>query len=499
MPAGFVALDSAETGVALVYPANWTLEESAGFGVVVTSRPGMLDESTMTNGAAVFIFADPTLGLLPPDQAIESVAGGILEGDDFTDLTVEQEMELLTINGQDAARIVYSGVTGDDEAVVITFMVIQGDGNAAVAFAVTSSDQADENEPLLATTLNSIVLSEPVVAGSPTPPAGGDTPPPTQGVIAMEPGNVYRGGVADNGSATFTFEAQANQDFAFVVLPGPDFDHTLTLYDADDNELEYVDDGFSGEAEYFLIQPEADALYRLDVAGWSGAPGGFWAAVAVADEDAPGTLLIDDDTIPANDGVDYTLTVAEGEAFIVVFTPLDDDLDGTLTFTDAAGNEVNRVDDGFSGEPEATLLVAEPGEYTLTVAAFGGDSGAYRLAIASGVIINAGAGGAGALPNSSDQPFDTVFPLPEDAGNFIGSGGDTLLIYNTGLTLEEIATFYRDTLLPLGYVERGLVTIVNDTVVNLVLDGDESGRALVIQAVPLDATTRVVTVRFEDV
>jgi hypothetical protein len=113
-----------------------------------------------------------------------------------------------------------------------------------------------------------------------------------------------------------------------------------------------------------------------------------------------------------------------------------------------------------------------------------------------------GTGSLGEL-DADGQVTENTFPLPEDATNvqavFSGAGGS--INYETSLSPEEVADFYRETLTPDGAVEREILTQITDGILNLVFDNwaYSDGRAVVIQTVPLGPDTLNVNVRFEDI
>ncbi|MDX9991325.1 MAG: hypothetical protein RBS68_04680 [Anaerolineales bacterium] len=96
-----------------------------------------------------------------------------------------------------------------------------------------------------------------------------------------------------------------------------------------------------------------------------------------------------------------------------------------------------------------------------------------------------------------DLGFETEFPLPEDANTAFNFGDG--ISFQTGLSLEETLVFYRDAFGAQGYVEREILTSVTESVLSLVFDGHESGKAIVLQAVDLGGGTVNVTLRFEDI
>jgi len=116
------------------------------------------------------------------------------------------------------------------------------------------------------------------------------------------------------------------------------------------------------------------------------------------------------------------------------------------------------------------------------------------------------------VPSSSDQPDaaptqeqpqpvdsvgDSEFPMTSDAYQVINVGDGTLLYY-TKMSLEDIMKFYQDTYTAKGYTENKLLTVVQDSVLSIVFEGDPSGKAVVIQRVDLGDGSRTVTIRLED-
>ncbi len=93
--------------------------------------------------------------------------------------------------------------------------------------------------------------------------------------------------------------------------------------------------------------------------------------------------------------------------------------------------------------------------------------------------------------------FDSVFPIPDDATNFIGEGGEADVNFQTEMTLEDLLTFYRDELTAQELTERDLLTVVDETIFSIVFDGHENGKAIVIQAVDL-GEMRNINIRFEE-
>ena len=103
-----------------------------------------------------------------------------------------------------------------------------------------------------------------------------------------------------------------------------------------------------------------------------------------------------------------------------------------------------------------------------------------------------------ASPEPGSGEYDTVFPLPEDAREFIGEGGEEPAIFQTDLSLEEVVAFYRQALAPQGLTEREILTVIEDEGFSIVFDGWPDGRSVVIQGVDFGETTNV-SIRLEDV
>ena len=113
-----------------------------------------------------------------------------------------------------------------------------------------------------------------------------------------------------------------------------------------------------------------------------------------------------------------------------------------------------------------------------------------------------------AAPEASDVPADSGdsdfslggdsdFPMPDDAFNIVIVAG--VSNFQTKLSLDEVLAFYRDTYGKLGYTERESVTTISDGIFSIVLDGDESGKAVVIQGVDLGDGSVNVNISLQDV
>ena len=95
---------------------------------------------------------------------------------------------------------------------------------------------------------------------------------------------------------------------------------------------------------------------------------------------------------------------------------------------------------------------------------------------------------------AEEASVDTEFPLPDDAKGVTEVGNGTIN-FQTGLSIPDVATFYR--MAYPNYTEREIVTIAEEGSLNLVFDGHESGKAIVIQGFPLGDGMNNVSIRLE--
>jgi len=107
----------------------------------------------------------------------------------------------------------------------------------------------------------------------------------------------------------------------------------------------------------------------------------------------------------------------------------------------------------------------------------------------------------GAAPQESSPGgsgnIDTEFPLPSDVQNLMDLG-DGAINYQTSMSLTEVVEFYRAEFSKAGYVERPILTVINDDTFSIVWDGHPNGQAIVVQGVDLGNGTTNVNVRLEE-
>jgi hypothetical protein len=139
----------------------------------------------------------------------------------------------------------------------------------------------------------------------------------------------------------------------------------------------------------------------------------------------------------------------------------------------------------------------------------------YRITLAFAVLVLASiacqaltGGSEGTVPggleptpataqNTGQSTTNSGFPMTADAYNVTEAGGS--LIFYTKLSMEDTMQFYRNEYTAKGYAEREMLTVVSDGTFSMVFDGDQSGKAVVIQSVNLGDGSRTVSIRLEDV
>ena len=86
---------------------------------------------------------------------------------------------------------------------------------------------------------------------------------------------------------------------------------------------------------------------------------------------------------------------------------------------------------------------------------------------------------------------ETDFPIADDAFNVINAVSG-VVNYQTNLSLDEAMSFYREEFGKRGYTERSELTNIADKAFNMVFDGAESDKSIVVQCVDFgDGTVNV--------
>jgi hypothetical protein len=92
---------------------------------------------------------------------------------------------------------------------------------------------------------------------------------------------------------------------------------------------------------------------------------------------------------------------------------------------------------------------------------------------------------------------DSEFPMPADATNVVNMG-NTVLNFQTKLSLDEAMSFYRDEFGKSGYTERSELTVIAGSTFSMVFDGHESGQAITVQGVDFGDGTVNISITLAD-
>lgn len=98
-------------------------------------------------------------------------------------------------------------------------------------------------------------------------------------------------------------------------------------------------------------------------------------------------------------------------------------------------------------------------------------------------------------PPTAEAPAAPEFPLPDDASNVMVVG-EGVTNFETTLSIPDIMTFYRFAFPEL--TEREALTEFSEASFQLVFDGHESGKAVIIQGFPLGNGVINVSIRLGD-
>ena len=131
---------------------------------------------------------------------------------------------------------------------------------------------------------------------------------------------------------------------------------------------------------------------------------------------------------------------------------------------------------------------------SLACSLFGGGSSSSGVGDSS----SPGVGDSPSAVEGESDDSTAKFPRPPKVENFTDLG-DGSINYQTSMKLTEVIDFYRDQFGKAGYVERPILTVINEDTFSMVWDGHPSGKAIVVQGVDLGDGSVNVNVRLEDV
>ncbi len=401
--ADFTTLQNEGLGVAVSYPPNWvTNNEEAISSLVMASSQAVLDTGTsqVQEGAAVVIFSGP-VDEFPSRDPIEAI-NIFIEGFDLgSEASITDGPTVTEFNGQEGAMATLNGIGDSDKPfIAIVALIIQGD-RAAIVISSTPTDSETEYRGTLEAIIDTVTLSEPVVAAATAEPTPIDTPesePPTPEselpssdvATPIEPGLSYNHTLPENGHNDYLFQGVAGSAVLIVVDPEEDLDAVFEIYRAEElgsDTLQDIDARVAGVPEETIFTPPLDGQYIIRVHDFADGTGTY--QITMSESDA-GTML-DLDDLPRlslgqsfegalrGEAVDHVFSGTTGNPTTFVLIP-HEETDVTVAVYDQFNNELLRIDDGYSGELEAIVFSPESDDnFVLRVDAFGPKEGGYTL------------------------------------------------------------------------------------------------------------------------
>ncbi|MFZ0546787.1 MAG: hypothetical protein WAM60_15175 [Candidatus Promineifilaceae bacterium] len=238
--------------------------------------------------------------------------------------------------------------------------------------------------------------------------------------------------VMDAGESDAWIFSDGPETVDIILEGGSDLDGILELYDPDGELMADVDSTFSGEEEIIAgIEIPDDGDYTIVVRDYFEEGGDYSLTVDTASPDNASN-----DDLGANlqgelnfgDTVSGELSADEFESWLLVInTPTsvnltldsDPEMDMILGVFDEAGEIVDLVDDGQTGDGEIISgLALDAGSYFVVVGEFFGDPGSYTLSLEEADTAAAPGAPLAHIP---------VFMIPVDNG----PGGSTIIYFGS--------------------------------------------------------------------
>ena len=403
-------------GISLDYPAEWTSESMFGMFTMFASNPDVIEQDAIGDGAVAILIVAPS-----EEKTIEEMLEEEADFPDDAEMIVEPEP--ITIDGRDGLHAI-AQVSEEGNEFYADVYAVEGDGAIYMLMFITEPTYAEKYTPIFSAMVDSIEI------GTPDLEAMMGNMGDMFGDIAIDPSpaETIDGGeltvnsittVTLNAPMAYTVEVKTDESYLFAVAGGVDL--TLSLADADGNEIAAVDGETESRPEVLLYSAETDTTLTVTAAPYARSGNAMIAVYTVAAQSTD-TLTIDktDDTLP-----------------IVVAQP-SDTLDAVLVVD---GEEYDSAGEGSAEIQTMSDLAA--GSYEATVTAFGDTSGDHTLSVAYVDASFADATMLGVtLPDTLEQvELDTVteimlggvgytFSLPDDAPYVlmaVGNGSDLQL------------------------------------------------------------------------
>lgn len=300
--AGFVEFTSEAGGFSIMHPDGWLVEDLFGLTVLVSSEALLEADEIGSGDAGVFIFSGSKeeLGITETDLVAALEQGQ--ESMDLANAVIIEEPNLITLNGQDAARmIVETTEDGVSFTAVLYFTIV--DDRAAIVMGMSPVDEVEQNVDLFQAIANTLELMEPTGdVSSDLFTGSGDADLGSAGILFF--GDTVAGSVVDDAGSSWEFIGLEGEVVDITVVPSSDdFDVVVDVVDLDGNSIlpdGEVDEAFGTEAILGLEIPTTSTFYVV-VRGFAGDTGDYELTFNEAGETSGST---DGSTTPAVTGGD---------------------------------------------------------------------------------------------------------------------------------------------------------------------------------------------------
>ncbi|MCA9932724.1 MAG: thioredoxin family protein [Ardenticatenaceae bacterium] len=164
LPDGFTQTTNEAMGISLQYPESWLTEfDELGGVIILADNAEAIESGDFANGTIVLVVATdfPGAGLALMAETLGralTAENGILPGGEMAG-----DMQEFQINGQDAVKIMYTGIVPDSgEELTMPLTLVASDERVAFLVTLLPTENLVTSELVYMDIVNSLVLSVPV-------------------------------------------------------------------------------------------------------------------------------------------------------------------------------------------------------------------------------------------------------------------------------------------------------------------------------------------------
>ena len=393
LAADFAEFSSPEGGFEVKYPNDWVAEDLFGFVVIVSEEDLLEADDFGGEGAAVLILNGTGEELELDLSDIEGSLNESIEQMDIDGGEIIEGPELLTINDQEAARMILTSDDGETILTAVAYIVI-ADERAVFFAGLSEPDTFEDHLPTFDAMAQTIVMTEP------TEPVVELPSSETEGFLFF--GDSVTGTIGDSGASTWEILGIAGEMIDIFVSPtAEELDVVVDVLDVDGNSIlpdGAVDNSF-GVEEILEVEIAESGTYYISVTGFDSSDtgeygitfnetgavvenvGGTDTTPIVAGDLGYGTTV--NGSISAeNQSPSFTFDGAVGDIVNLIVDP-DDELDIVIDVLDPAGDSILLAgfDNSFGREITMLLLESE-GEHSVVVTPFNeGEVGSFEISL----------------------------------------------------------------------------------------------------------------------